>query len=725
MTLRRVCLTSALALGTALPAAAEMTFNRVASFATPDNMAPGEDRARETSAEIIAAAEDGMTLVYTDSPLGAVGLIDITDPAAPRALGNIDVGGEPTTAVFVGGTIFAAVNTSESYTEPSGKLVTIDPAAKAVTAECDIGGQPDSVARAPDGSFIAIAIENERDEDVNDAALPQMPAGYVVKLPVADGAADCAAMVKIDLTGLAAVVPEDPEPEYLDINAAGEIVVTLQENNHIVVIGADNAVAAHFPAGEVALDGIDAKRDGRLDFTAARDALPREPDAVHWIDADHFATANEGDWNGGTRSWTIFRRDGTPVWDSGNTLERAIAAIGHYPEGRSHTKGVEPESVEIAAFGPVPMAFVASERGSVVAVYDLTDPAAPVLKQLLPSGISPEGVVAIPARNLLATANEVDLREDGLAPAHVMLYALAEGPAAYPTLTAEGSDPLIGWGALSGLAADPATPGLLYAVTDSVYAAEAAILTIDATQTPARITAKRPVLRGGHPAQKLDIEGIVADGDGGFWLASEGRSDRLTPHALYHVNDKGEIKEEIALPEALLDQEIRFGFEGITRSGDWLWMAVQREWQDDPAGMVKLLAYNTADKTWGAVHYPLDAPAGREGAWIGLSEITWHGDWVYLIERDNQVAAAAAVKKITRVPAAQMVPAELGSALPVVTKETVRDLIPDLGRWNGYTAEKVEGFAIDAAGAGWVVNDNDGVADNAGETFLWTVGPID
>jgi Esterase-like activity of phytase len=142
----------------------------------------------------------------------------------------------------------------------------------------------------------------------------------------------------------------------------------------------------------------------------------------------------------------------------------------------------------------------------------------------------------------------------------------------------------------------------LYAVTDSVYASEASILTIDTTQTPARITAKLPVLRGADRAQKLDIEGIVADGEGGFWLASEGRSDRLVPHALYHVNDKGEIKEEIALPESLLDQEIRFGFEGITRSGDWLWMAVQREWQDDPAGMVKLLAYNTAEKTWGAVH---------------------------------------------------------------------------------------------------------------------------
>ena len=42
--------------------------------------------------------------------------------------------------------------------------------------------------------------------------------------------------------------------------------------------------------------------------------------------------------------------------------------------------------------------------------------------------------------------------------------------------------------------------------------------------------------------------------------------------------------------------EIRFGFEGITKVGDTLWMAVQREWKDDPKNHVKLVAYNTETK---------------------------------------------------------------------------------------------------------------------------------
>ena len=61
---------------------------------------------------------------------------------------------------------------------------------------------------------------------------------------------------------------------------------------------------------------------------------------------------------------------------------------------------------------------------------------APSLKfiQLLPSGIGPEGLVAIPSRNLLVTANETDLGEDGLARSHVMVFERAEGPAAYPMM---------------------------------------------------------------------------------------------------------------------------------------------------------------------------------------------------------------------------------------------------------------------------------------------------
>ncbi|WP_292311842.1 esterase-like activity of phytase family protein [Marivivens sp.] len=714
MTFKSVCFTSILALA-AGQASAEMNFNRIASFATPYNNA---DASAESSAEIIAASDDGMTLIYTDSPLGVVGLIDITDATNPQAKGNVDMGGEPTSVTVVGNTAYVAVNTSESYTNPSGKLVSLNLSDGSITGQCDLGGQPDSTAHTHAGDMVTVAIENERDEDLGDGRVGQMPAGYMVTVGLSGDALACDSLVKIDVTGLSDIAPEDPEPEFVDVNNLGEIAVTMQENNSIVILNADGSVQNEFSAGSVDLVNIDATDErGALIFNESQPGRLREPDGLQWIDDNHVMIANEGDMDGGSRSVTVFHKDGTLVWESGNAFETPIIQAGHYPDKRSDAKGVEPEGMEVATFGDTTYAFILSERASTISVYDVTDATNPVFKQVLPSGISPEGAIAIPERGLLATANEVDLGADGAARAHVMIYELQDAPAAYPQLTSEGADELIGWGAISGMVANE--DGMIYAVNDSFYGYQPRIFTIDPSQTPARIIAATDVTRAGYPAQKMDMEGITLDGEGGFWIASEGRTDRLVPHAIYHVKANGQIKEEIALPAELLAVEKRFGFEGITLVGDTLWMAVQREWADDDKGFVKLVSYNTSTEEWGAVRYPLDAV---ETGWIGLSEIQAHGDYVYLIERDNQIGENAAVKQVTRVALSEMVPAPLGGDLPVVTKEIVYDLIPDLASNGGYVVDKIEGMAIMQDGTTWMSTDNDGVDDSSGETFFWSIG---
>jgi hypothetical protein len=254
-------------------------------------------------------------------------------------------------------------------------------------------------------------------------------------------------------------------------------------------------------------------------------------------------------------------------------------------------------------------------------------------------------------------------------------------------------------------------------VNDSYLGTQPSIFKVDVSRTPARIVEVIRVTRDGMPAQKLDIEGIALDGEGGFWLASEGRTDRLIPHAIYHVGSDGAIESEIPFPPELLAVETRFGAEGITRVGNTLWIAIQREWGDDPKGMVKLVSYNLETEAWGAVHYPLDAPTS---GWVGLSEIVAHGDWVYVVERDNLVGGDAVTKKVYRVSADVMVPAALGGPLPVVTKEEVRDLLPDLTSAGGYVLDKVEGLAIMEDGTVWVSTDNDGVDDHSGETMFWS-----
>ncbi|MBD2751207.1 esterase-like activity of phytase family protein [Microvirga sp. BT688] len=714
-------LTAALLSGTTLSASAAEYFDRIASFPITANLPKDGDPKAETVAEIITASEDGKLLIYTDSPRKALGFIDIADPAQPKAGGSLALSGEPTSVKVVGQKAYVVVNTSESFTKPSGKLVTINLADRTIAPECALPGQPDSVAA--NAGVLAIAIENERDEKVNDGALPQLPAGSLMVGPLDS---DCASIKTVSLTGLASVAGDDPEPEYVDVSDEGKVVVTLQENNHIAVAdGRTGKVEAHFSAGSVDLKAIDTQKDGKIEFSGSMDKVAREPDAVHWIDNNRFVTANEGDWKGGSRGFTIFIRDGSVAYEAGASLEHEIVALGHYPDKRNK-KGAEVEGVETGRFGSDNLIFVGSERGSVVAVYRDTG-AAPELVQVLPTGIGPEGLLAIPGRNLFVATSETDLHGEGGVAPHVTIYQRAERAApAYPTIRSarNTNGQPIAWGALSGLAADKTQAGKLYAVTDSVYSGAPRILTIDATKKPATITGEALVTRNGAAAEKLDLEGIAVAGDG-FWLASEGNPDKGLSNRLIKVDAKGAIQEEIAVPAEVEKGAKNYGFEGVTVTGsgadETVWLAVQREWADDGKNAVKLLAYKPSDKSWSAVRYPLDS---TEAGWIGLSEITAAGDRVIIIERDNQIAEKAKVKKLYAVSMADMKPRALGGEVQLVQKTLVRDLLPDLKATKGYVLDKVEGFAIDAAGDAYIVTDNDGVDDSSGETQFLKLGKL-
>ena len=392
MTLPRAgALTAALLAFTALTPANAAVFNRVATFNVVDNLPADADPENETVAEIVAATADGATLVYTDSPGERVGLIDVTDPKAPTAAGVVALGGEPTSVVIAGGMALVGVVTSESFADPSGHLAIVDLATKAVTATCDLGGQPDSLAKSPDGAFLAIAIENERDEEVNDGAIPQLPGGNLTVFSIgAGGAVDCATKKVVDLTGIAAVAPEDPEVEFVDINANKEAVITLLENNHLAGVDlATGRVTANYTAGTVDLKNIDTEKNKIIELTGAKDGVAREPDSVQWLDDSRFVTANEGDWKGGSRGFTIFNKDGSVDYDSGTDFEYLTIRLGHYPEHRNK-KGNEPEGAEVATFGGDRLIFIGSERASLVGVYkDEGAGKAPTYLQALPGGIGP------------------------------------------------------------------------------------------------------------------------------------------------------------------------------------------------------------------------------------------------------------------------------------------------------------------------------------------------
>jgi uncharacterized protein YjiK len=720
-------------------------FQRVATFQVCENTSCDRAQVELTAAEIVAASEDGETLVYTDSPNASLGFVDISDEAHPQPLGALSLDGEPTSVAVVRRWALVAVDTSQSFVAPSGYLAVFDLDACAEAVELcaplevfELDGQPDSVAVSPDQRFAAIAIENQRDEDwlVDEVAggLPQLPGGALAVLSMPSRRVREWSLTTHDLSGLAAYAPDDPEPEYVSINRDNVVAITLQENNHVALFDLNaGEIVGHFTAGEVALEGVDARDDQRLDFSESLSNLKREPDAVAWLDEDWLVTANEGDLVGGSRGFTIFDKSGNARFDSGAAMDRLALSHGHYPDGRSDAKGTEPEGVAVASYGSEQLLFVGSERGNFVAVYGLSA-SEPDFRQLLPTGMGPEGLLPIARRDLFVAASE----EDEDTRSTISIYQLRDEPPSYPTVVSamQRSGPLadrvpIGWLALSGLAADRWDDTKLYTAHDAALR-ESRLYVLDVAERPAVIT-DEIVLRKDGASVDYDIEGLAQRADGSFWVVSEGaKSDEVTtPNLLVEVSKRGEVVREVSLPKGVSALQRAHGFEGVAVTGEGddelVYVAFQREWDLDPTGLVRIGRYSPKADSWAFFYYPLEYPLetldGPEEAWVGLSEIVAvDHDSLLLLERDNQAGPAARVKRLYEVSIASVTPVEQGGAFPRLEKRLVRDLLPDLAAPAGFVQEKVESVTVAADGQLYVVTDNDGLDGNTGETQLLRLG---
>ncbi len=734
-----LCSTSvtALATGNYYKDSIKKSFNRISVFPVLENTSVD----KETVAEIVAATKDGLTLAYTDSEEELIGFVDIKDPAKPLPAGTVKLSGEPTSVAVLGNKYaLAAVNTSADFVNTSGELAVIDIATKTIVKTLALGGQPDAIAVSKDGRYAAIAIENERDEDLGNGEPPQAPAGFLVIVDLV-GTPDNWTTRNVNFEGVSDLFPEDPEPEYVDINSKNIAVVTLQENNHIVLVNLKKGkIIRDFTAGTVDLEQIDTTEEdpALISLTSSQTDVEREPDGVSWINNRCFATADEGDLNGGSRGFTIFNKKGDVKFTSGNANDHLAVRFGHYPDDRSGNKGNEPENVEYAKFGKDKYLFVGSERSSIIFVYKLKGCKA-FYQQTLPAGVGPEGLLAIPSRGLFVAASEVDDRGDKIRSV-LNIYKLQKSAPKYPTIVSNDrpDETPIPWGALSGLTIGKY--GKAYTLHDSFYQQSRIfklhlerrgkpasivqeIVLRDTKGLLAAIPSETPLVNADGTVN-IDGEGIAISHEGGFWIASEGDDSPKFPNMLIKASQYGAIEKVITLPASTQARMVRFGFEGVAEVGDYVYVAFQREWADDPANQVRIGRYDVTSGEWTFFYYPLDLPLSPNGGWVGLSEIvSLGGDEFAVIERDNQAGPDAVIKKIYKFSVAGLKPLSdpaVGTTptFPVVTKSLVRDLVPDLKATGGLILEKIEGLAVTRRGTAYVVNDNDGVDDSNGETQL-------
>jgi hypothetical protein len=117
--------------------------------------------------------------------------------------------------------------------------------------------------------------------------MPHDPPGFVTVVTLSGPPAGWQTH-DVALTGLLMKFLTDPEPEFIDINAANIAAMTLQENNHVVLINlATRAIVGHFTAG-ITSHAADLDDDDQILFDHVLTAR-REPDAIAWTSSGNLA----------------------------------------------------------------------------------------------------------------------------------------------------------------------------------------------------------------------------------------------------------------------------------------------------------------------------------------------------------------------------------------------------------------------------------------------------
>lgn len=727
---------------TAAEPANKLSFQRISNFPVYLN----SQFDHKTSAQNLAVSEDGNTLVYTNRSLDGIGFVDIETAATPVNDGVLAVGGNPTSVVVRGQQLLVTVDTSSSFVNVSGKLLVIDMSTRSELASYDLAGQPDVLSISPDGRYVAIVIENKRDLDLNNGVSAQAPEGL---LEIYDVTADVANWTSslVNLTGLAGLLADDPEPVSVDINTENIAVISLQKNNHFVMVDFVNgSVQQHFSAGSVDLNQIDASVDSRIALTDNRTSVLREPDGVHWLGTEMFASVDE---KGGSGGVTIYNNTGNVLYDSADKFEHTLVQYGHFPDRLAGQKSNRALNLDYARFGTEDYLFVASERASSILVYRLSANEQLEFVQLLPGGVRTEGLLVIPGRNLLVAAGSEDERNQNIR-STLTLYQLESGDAKYPTLLSGNDDTglPIGFGAISGLTVDAQSSNIAWAVSDAFYNSSR-IFKLDISTSPARINssiiikdsqgilaaANVDLVNGdSENSVNIDAEGISMATAGGFWIASEGKGESAGNNPsfdyenyLLRVSVAGVIEQLVKLPAHVLERQVDDGFEGVASvmegNVEMLYVAFQEGWNGDRDNFVRIGQYNTLTEDWKFLSYPLDLVDPDIGGKVGLSDITYAGnDELIVVERDNRSGLQARIKRLYKFSITSLVAEEDDATnnvhFPEINKILVDDLLDDLKSTGGQVLEKIEGVAVTSDNTILVINDNDGVDGSNGETQL-------
>ena len=269
---------------------------------------------RDAACEISAYDATSKKLFITNAAANVIDIIDITNPASPDSLTNIDVttyGGGVNSLVNLGNGYFAAA-IEAVVKQDSGKVVFFDTDGNYVSM-VTAGALPDMVTVTKDGSKVLVANEGEP-----NANYDVDPEGSITIIDISAGVASLTAanVTHLDLKNAPAKIDgalfkpgatkaQDLEPEYIAVNDASTLAaVTCQENNVLILVDlTTNTIVSYkglgFKDHSIPGNGFDASnKDDAINITTHNVKGVYQPDAISSYTSNgttYFLTANEGD----------------------------------------------------------------------------------------------------------------------------------------------------------------------------------------------------------------------------------------------------------------------------------------------------------------------------------------------------------------------------------------------------------------------------------------------
>ncbi|MGV3726138.1 choice-of-anchor I family protein [Hydrogenophaga sp.] len=276
-----------------------------------------------SAAEIPAFDAASRRLFVVNAQLGAVDVLNLTNPANPVKVGTLDAtavlaGASINSVAVFNGTVAVAIQ-APVKTDP-GRMALYRASDLSLISSVTIGALPDMLTFTPDGSTVLVANEGEPSDDyqtdpegsisVIDVRNLAAPVVRTASFTAFNSQAAALRTAGVRIYGPGATVAQDLEPEYISVSADGRTAwVTLQENNALAKVDIASATVSDvLPLGYkdhgVAGNELDVSdRDNTINIrTWAGVRGMYQPDAMASYTAGgqtYLVTANEGD----ARAW--------------------------------------------------------------------------------------------------------------------------------------------------------------------------------------------------------------------------------------------------------------------------------------------------------------------------------------------------------------------------------------------------------------------------------------